>query len=449
MAAWDTIIRGGTVITPDGVRKADMAISAGRIAQLAESIGGAAGEEGEEGEEIDASGLTVFPGLIDPHVHFNEPGRTEWEGFLTGSSALAAGGGTCFFDMPLNASPPTLDGASFDAKRVAAEKSSWTDFALWGGLTPGNLDSMQELAERGVIGFKAFMSESGISDFARVDDQTLRRGMAIAARLGLPVAVHAENEELISRLTTEARAAGRKSIRDYLNSRPIIAEVNAIRRAIELARDTGCALHIVHISSALGCQEVADARDKVDVTGETCPHFLALTDTDMERLGAVAKCAPPLRDSKSQITTLNPRAGIDFIASDHSPAPESMKQAADFFDVWGGIAGVQSTRSILLSLAPRLPIEQVAGLTAANAAARFKIPKGRICVGAAADLALVDLEKTFTLQREHLLDRNKLSPFIGRKMRGEVKRTILRGRTIFSDGRMIGRPEGRLITPKK
>src|SRR4051812_33761927 len=194
---WDTLIRGGNVVTPDGVKRLDVAVEGGMIVELAPELSGSARET------IDARGLHVFPGLIDPHVHFNEPGRTDWEGFETGSSALAAGGGTCFFDMPLNSSPPTLDGASFDLKRAAAEANSWTDFALWGGLTPGNLNCMQELAERGVVGFKAFMSNSGIEDFARADDLTLYRGMRKAKQLGLPVAVHAESEEITSALTRE------------------------------------------------------------------------------------------------------------------------------------------------------------------------------------------------------------------------------------------------------
>src|SRR5881227_2129521 len=184
----DLIIRHAHLVTPDAVFRADLAVTAGRISEISPTINGAATEE------IDATGLHVFPGVIDPHVHFNEPGRTDWEGFATGSSALAAGGGTCFFDMPLNSSPPVLDGASFDLKRAAGEKSSITDFALWGGLTPGNLDRMEELAERGVVGFKAFMCNSGIDDFPCVDDLTLYRGMRKAKKLGLPVAVHAESE---------------------------------------------------------------------------------------------------------------------------------------------------------------------------------------------------------------------------------------------------------------
>src|SRR4051812_25124616 len=183
----DLLIRSGTVVTSDGSYSLDIAIENGSIVEIAAEI------RASTRETIDASGLHVFPGLIDAHVHFNEPGRTDWEGFDTGSAALAAGGGTCFFEMPLNAHPPTLDGKSFDLKLAAARANSRVDFALWGGLTPSNLDNMEELAERGVVGFKAFMSNSGIDDFDRADDDTLRRGMEIAARLGLPVAVHAED----------------------------------------------------------------------------------------------------------------------------------------------------------------------------------------------------------------------------------------------------------------
>src|SRR3954463_5645462 len=194
---WDTLIRGGNVVTPDGVKRLDVAVESESIVELGPQLSGAARET------IDATGLHVFPGLIDPHVHFNEPGRTDWEGFDTGSAALAAGGGTCFFDMPLNAHPPTLDGESFDLKLAAALKNSRTDFALWGGLTPDNLDKMEELAERGVVGFKAFMCNSGIEDFPAADDYTLYRGMQIAAKLGLVVAVHAENDTITRQLAAD------------------------------------------------------------------------------------------------------------------------------------------------------------------------------------------------------------------------------------------------------
>src|SRR4051794_18736742 len=211
---WEVLIRGGEVVTPAGVRRLDLAGGGGTIVELGPGL------RGSGRSEIDAAGMHVFPGLIDAHVHFNEPGRTDWEGFDTGSAALAAGGGTCFFDMPLNSSPPTLDGPSFDLKRAAAEANSRTDFALWGGLTPGNLDRMEELAERGVVGFKAFMSNSGIDDFPSADVDTLRRGMFTAARLRLPVAVHAEDDAMTVRLASEAAAAGRTSYLDYVRSRP-------------------------------------------------------------------------------------------------------------------------------------------------------------------------------------------------------------------------------------
>ena len=454
--SWDLLIRGGSVITPGGEERLDIAVENGEIVELEKELSGAARES------IDATGLHVFPGAIDPHVHFNEPGRTDWEGFDTGSAALAAGGGTCFFDMPLNSSPPTLDGESFDLKLAAARANSRTDFALWGGLTPDNLDKLEQLAERGVVGFKAFMSNSGIDDFSRVNDLALLRGMRIAAKLRLPVAVHAESEELTTALSAEAQAANKTSVRDYLDSRPIIAEVDAIRRAIAFAQETGCSLHIVHISSAAGIVEVHEGRERwnmgsidagnVEVTGETCAHYLALTSADVETLGAPAKCAPPLR-SVAEMRALWAQlanGNIDFVASDHSPAPASMKSSDDFFKVWGGIAGVQSTRAVLLSGERPLPLRTVAELTAGNVAMRFDLErKGEISPGKDADLAILDLGRSFELKREMLLDRHKLSPYVGRMFRGIVKRTIVRGQTVFQDGKLVGAFRGRLVTPAR
>src|SRR6478752_2094810 len=256
MTAFDTILRRGFIVSGEFASTVDMpmvdiGIADGRIAAIGPDL------EGSAREEIDCDGLHIFPGVIDAHVHFNEPGRTEWEGFATGSRALAAGGATACIEMPLNAHPPTLDAVSFDLKRAAAEASSVVDFALWGGLVPGNIEQMDELAERGVVGFKAFMSASGIDDFSASDDLTLYEGMARAARLDRIVAVHAENDTITRALAERAIAAGRTGVRDYLASRPIIAELEAISRAILFAQETGCALHIVHVSTGRGVRLVA------------------------------------------------------------------------------------------------------------------------------------------------------------------------------------------------
>lgn len=451
--AIDLLIRGGTVVRADRVQRADVAVEAETIVEIAKEI------PGDARETIDAAGLHVFPGVIDPHVHFNEPGRTDWEGFATGSAGLAAGGGTLFFDMPLNSLPPVLDGASFDLKLEAARRSSLTDFALWGGLTPKNLDRLEELAGRGVVGFKAFMCDSGIEEFPHCDDQTLQRGMEIAASLGMLVAVHAEDQSVVSSLAQQAQNANRRSWADFAESRPISAEVDAIRRACDMARRTNCDLHIVHVSSAEGINYVLASRIARGVTKhgpeiscETCPHYFLLDQSDLTRLGAIAKCAPPLRrpDERQKLQDRVKDTAIAFVASDHSPCPPAMKHADDVFNAWGGIAGVQSTLQSLLTLQPAIEPQRVALLTATNAARRFRIPnKGAIAVGFDADLTLVDLNRTFELKREDLLDRHKLSPYVGRAFRGVIRRTILRGRTIFADGRTVGRPLGRLVRPSR
>ena len=442
----EVVVRGGTVVTPEGMRQADVAIEGGFIRAVEPEVPGGQ-------EEIDARGLFVFPGLIDVHVHFNEPGHTEWEGAATGSRALAAGGGTLFFDMPLNSIPCTVNAREFDLKRSALEASSVTDFALWGGLVPGNVQEMEALAERGVVGFKAFLCHSGLDEFPRVDDLTLWEGLREAARLGLPVAVHAENHELNAALSRRMIEQGRQGIRDFLESRPVLAELEAIQRATLLAGEAGARLHVIHISSGRGVLLAAEARQRgVDVSTETCPHYLFFTGEDVERLGAVAKCAPPVRDRKEQDNLWAELLGgnVDVIASDHSPSSPDRK-AGEFWRAWGGIAGVQSTLAVLLDQGYHrrgLPLERIASLVAAEPARRFRIAdRGRIVAGACADLVLVDLSATFTLKPQDLLQRHALSPYLGASFRGAVKRTIRRGETIFAEGKITAKGGGKLVRP--
>ena len=444
MSTFDVIIRGALVVSAEKIARADIGLVGEKIAAIEQEI------SGDARETIHAEGLHVFPGVIDAHVHFNEPGRTDWEGIETGSNAVAAGGGTLFFDMPLNAHPPTLDAASFELKRAAASKSSRVDFSLWGGLTPANLDRLGELADCGVIGFKAFMCQSGIDDFLSVDDRSLREGMKRAASLRLPVAVHAESDAMTVRLTREAVAAGRTSARDFLQSRPIAAELEAIGRALELAGETDCRLHVVHVSCAAGVRLIAEARARgVDASCETCPHYLVLTDEDVEKLGPIAKCAPPLRSAQEQGALWGELlAGkILTVGSDHSPSPPGMKQGADFFKVWGGISGAQHLLPLLLSHHADLSL--LARLVSANVAERFNLPpsKGKLAPGCDADLTLVKLDDDVEIQAGDLFYRHRQSPYLGRRLRASVQRTLLRGRTIFQSGRLMGEPAGQLVCP--
>jgi allantoinase len=448
MSSFDVLVRGGHVVRPAGVEHVDIAILDGKIAEIGPDLAGGASLE------VAAEGLHVFPGVVDPHVHLNDPGRAEWEGFPSGTAAFAAGGGTCLFDMPLNSSPPTLDGASFDLKLEAARGRALVDFCLWGGLVPGDLDRLDELAARGVVGFKAFMCPSGIDDFEAADDETLVEGMRRAARLGLPVAVHAEDEAITRRLTEQARAEGRSSFRDYLASRPVEAELQAIARAIAMAEETGCSLHVVHVSTGAAVALVAQARTRsVEVTCETCPHYLVLTDEDAERIGALAKCAPPLRPRAvvEELWDELLEGNVPIVASDHSPAPLTLKQGDDAFAIWGGISGCQTLRGTLLLESARrgLTPAAVASLTATAAAERFSLPgKGSLKVGHDADLALVDLRFEAPLSAADLLYRHPHSPYVGRTLRGRMMRTIVRGRTVFEDGRVtLEAPQGRLVRP--
>lgn len=449
MTLYDLIIRNGQVVAADGITQADIAVADERIAAIQPAL------EGTSKEEIDARGLHVFPGVIDAHLHFNEPGRAEWEGFATGTRALAAGGTTTYFDMPLNSHPPTVDAQGFDLKLAAAQAQSLVDFGLWGGLVPGNLDHMEELVERGVVGFKAFMSNSGIEDFQAVDDLTLYEGMVKAAKLGCIIAVHAENDAITNLMARRAISEGKLSVRDYLNSRPVIAELEAIIRAILFARETGCALHIVHVSTGRGVSLVAASRlSGIDVSCETCPHYLSLTEEDVEQLGAVAKCAPPIRSQGEQESLWRHLADgtLEMVASDHSPSPPDMKVGDDFFKIWGGISGCQSMLQLLLTdgyVRRKLPLTTIASVTAEYVARRFRVAhaKGRLAVGADADIILVDLTQRAALRAEDLLYRHRHSPYVGKTLHGRIVQTLVRGKTVYRDGKIVSGPIGRLVTP--
>jgi allantoinase len=407
------IVRGGTVVTARGLDVTDIAIAGGQITAVGANLS-------DDGEDIDATGLHVFPGGIDAHVHFNEPGRTEWEDIAHGSAALAAGGYTSFIDMPLNNLPVTTTVEAFDMKLAAMQRSSKLDFGLWGGLVPGNLDQLAPLVERGVMGFKAFMCPSGIDEFPAADEGTLREGMKRIAELDSILLVHAEDP-------SELREPRGPHAEDFVDSRPVAAEVSAIRNAIEWAAHAGCRLHIVHVSTVVGAELIVTSTH--DVSGETCPHYMLYVDRDMARIGGTAKCAPPFREESMPI--------LPIVVSDHSPSTLDLKQGDDFRKIWGGISGCQSTRQLLLANIASDVERLVAAVTATNIARRFRIAnKGDIAPGFDADLWLVDLNHEDVVRREDLLYKNQFSAHEGQRIRG---RTV---RTIHGEPRLI-RPAGR------
>jgi allantoinase len=411
------IVRGGTVVTARGVQHVDIGIRDGRITEVGRHF------DEEYAEEFDATGLHVFPGGIDSHVHFNEPGRTEWETIASGSAALAAGGYTTFIDMPLNNLPVTTTTEAFDLKLEAARRSSLVDFGFWGGLVPGNLDQLQRLVERGVMGFKAFMCPSGIDEFPACDERTLREGMKRIAELGSILLVHAEDPSLLS----EPKGP---SARDFIESRPWRAELWAVYDAIDWAMAAGCPLHIVHVSWMPSAAHIlAQRQNGVDVSGETCPHYLLYGEEDLERLGGLGKCAPPFRSRRvlDDVWSIIREGGLQMVVSDHSPSTLDLKQGDDFRKIWGGISGCQSTRQLLLADG-RLELPLIAALTATNIAERFRLTnKGDIAPGFDADLWIVDLDQEDVVQRGDLLYRNPFSVHEGQKIRGRTVKTLVGG----------------------
>ena len=443
MAA-DLYLKNGRFITEAGAFDGGVLIQAGKIAQLVSDATAVAATQ-----VIDLHGRVVLPGLVDTHVHFNEPGREHWEGYTTGSMAAAAGGVTAFVEMPLNATPPTINLQNLQHKQQAVNHKAVVDYALWGGLVDDNSADLADLHAAGVVGFKAFMSNSGV-DFARVDDDILYVGLREAAKLGSLVAVHAENEYITALLARELQAAGRTDRFAWTQSRPPAAELEALQRAIYWAGVSDSRLHIVHVSIAEGMRAVQSAKQSgIKVTVETCPHYLYFDEVDFNRIGPAAKCAPPLR-SREHVEALWAcvLAGlVDTIASDHSPCPWTDKEPGldDIWQAWGGISGVKTTLPVLLTegvYKRGLSLSTLVRLTATNPARILGLypRKGSLLPGSDADLVIVDLEEEWTLTQDDLFYKHKYTPYEGCQFKGRVKQTLVRGQTIYADGQVLAEP---------
>lgn len=443
MAA-DLFLKNGRFITETGEFYGGLLIRGGKISQVV-GVGAAPSAR----QVVDLKGQIVLPGLVDDHVHFNEPGREHWEGYTSGSMAAAAGGITTFLEMPLNATPPTINLQHLQQKQTAVNHKSLVDYALWGGLVDNNIADLADLHAAGVIGFKGFMSSSGV-DFARVDDDVLYAGLREAAHLGNLVAVHAENEYVTSLLAEELRAAGRTDRAAWSESRPPMAELEAIQRAIYWASVSNGRLHIVHVTIADGMRAAQTAKKAgARVTVETCPHYLTFDEADFASIGPAAKCAPPLR-SRSEVEALWDcvlNGLVDTIASDHSPCPWADKEPGmdNIWQAWGGISGVQTLLPTLLTEGVHkrgLALPDLVRLTSANPARIFGLypRKGSLLPGADADLTIIDLETEWELTADNLFYKHPHSAYVGRRFKGKVERTLVRGQTVYANGRFQVEP---------
>jgi allantoinase len=451
MTPAELVIRSRRVVTPEGVGPASVHVSGGKIVRVA------AFDDVNEGDVVEAGESVLMPGLVDSHVHVNEPGRTEWEGFETATRAAAAGGVTTVVDMPLNSIPATTTLDGLRAKLDAARGKCFVDVAFWGGVVPGNVDELAPMHEAGVAGFKCFLVPSGVDEFDHVTEETLRPAMRELARLGAQLIAHAEVPGPIDHaltLHTEAVWGDPRRYATFLSSRPRAAENEAVALLVKLCRETNARTHFVHHSSADALPAIEEAkRDGLPFTAETCPHYLAFAAEDVPDGATEFKCCPPVRERENQERLWEAlRAGvIDMVVSDHSPCPPALKlpNEGDFVKAWGGIASLQL----------RLPV------TWTHAAARgFDLPtlarwlcaaparlagldktKGAIAAGLDADFVLWNPAETFAVGPAMIHHRHKLTPYAGQTLSGAVAATYLRGVKIYERGEFRGDAAGRLL----
>ncbi|SNC64713.1 allantoinase [Hymenobacter gelipurpurascens] len=400
---------------------------------------------------IDVQDRAVLPGVIDPHVHINEPGRTEWEGFNTATRAALSGGLTTLVDMPLNSSPVTTTVANFEQKLRATEGQLHTNCGFWGGIVPGNLSEVEGLIARGVLGFKAFLTHSGIDDFPNATEADLRQIMPILALHGLPLLVHCE----LSQENDTWKQHDKHSYQNYLASRPKSWEDEAIALMIRLCEETGCRTHIVHLSSADSLPQITAAKQRgLPLTVETGQHYLYFSAEDIADGQTQFKCAPPIREraNQEQLWEALQTGIIDFVATDHSPAPPRLKQieTGDFTTAWGGIASLQLALPVLWTAAHRrgASLPDLVRWLSTNPAKLIGLGhrKGKIEKGYDADLLVLDAENTFRVTESGLHHRHKVSPYVGLELRGVVEQTYLTGQLVYQRPDFLQFNQGKLLT---
>jgi len=384
---------------------------------------------------VDAGSDVVMPGVIDTHVHVNEPGRTEWEGFRSATRAAAAGGVTTILDMPLNSIPATTNVAGLEAKREAARGQTIVNVEYIGGVVPGNVRDLEPLADAGVRAFKCFLAPSGVDEFTNVSENDLRTAFPVLRRLGLPLMVHAEDP----RELRPGPQNGSRSYEDYLASRPAAAERSAIKMLIDLMEEYPARVHIVHVSSAESLEIIRAARARgLPITVETCPHYLTFAAEEIPDGATEYKCAPPIRDieERDALWAALLDGSIDCIASDHSPCPPSMKETdGDFFAAWGGIASLQLSLAAVWTGARvrEAKLEQMAEWMCTGTArlAGLSTTKGRIASGYDADIVIWNPDLSFVVDPQKLLHRHHVTPYAGRTLYGVVQSTFVAGEQIF------------------
>jgi allantoinase len=453
----DVVVQSRRVVAPGiagGLGPASVAIGAGRI----QSIGPREARFDPVVPLVDVGDLVVMPGLVDTHVHVNEPGRTAWEGFESATRAAAAGGVTTLVDMPLNSIPSTTSVGALHAKRASAEGKLWVDVGFCGGLVPGNAHELAGLRRAGVLAFKCFMTDSGVAEFAAVGEAGLRAGMRALADLDAPLLVHAELEAPLA----DARARmpvdlDPRRYETWLASRPKLAEDEAVRLVARLARELHAAAHVVHVSSADALACLLDARnDGVRVSAETCPHYLHLCAEEIPDGRTEFKCAPPIREAANrELLWSSLRSGlIDQVVSDHSPCASELKRlnSGDFMAAWGGIASLQLSLAVVWTQA-RARGATLAELAAWMCTAPARLVglagrKGVLAPGADADLVIWDPDARFVVEPERLAHRHKLSPYAGSALHGAVHATWLRGAPVWQGGVWLGERRGRELAAR-